>query len=124
LKIADLPAGKYTVSIDGEAAATVTASELGQGWNLAYKAGPITRQSGELLAMVSKKNSLYYERWRNVQLFNDPEWAAKNSDIESRRKAELARLDAEITSLETKINSTRQPKQRHFMVAPEAGAAE
>jgi hypothetical protein len=69
--------------------------------------------------MVAKKNSLYFERWRNVQLFNDPDWAAKNSDIESRRKAELVRLDAEISSLEVKINAARQPKQRHFIVAPE-----
>jgi lysophospholipase L1-like esterase len=119
LKIEGLSAGRYTVTIDGEVAATVTASELGGGWNLAYKAGPITRQSNELLAMVAKKNSLYFERWRNVQLFNDPDWAAKNSDIESRRKAELVRLDAEISSLEVKINAARQPKQRHFIVAPE-----
>jgi len=120
LKIQGLSAGRYTVTIEGEIAATVTASDLGQGWNLAYKAGPITRQSNELLAMVAKKNNLYFERWRNVQLFNCPDWAAKNSDFESRRKAELDRLDEEIGSLETKINAARQPKQRHFVVAPEA----
>jgi hypothetical protein len=122
LKIEGLSAGKYTVTIDGEVAATVTAGELGQGWNLAYKAGPITRQSNDLLELVAKKNGVYFERWRSVQLFYYPDWAAKDSDFELRRKAELARRDAEIEALEAKINADRQPKQRHFVVAPEAGS--
>jgi phospholipase/lecithinase/hemolysin len=124
LKIEGLAAGKYTVTIDGEVAATVSASELGQGWNLAYKAGPITRQSDDVLEMVAKKNGLYFERWRNVQLFLIPDWAAKGSDIEPCRKAEMARLDSEISSLEAKINAKRQPKLRHFVVAPEVAASD
>jgi len=124
LMIGGLPEGNYSVSIDGEAAATVSAGDLAQGWNLAYMAGPITRQSRELLSLVEKKNNLYFKRWRDVQLFNAPDWAVESSDFESRRKAEMARLDREISALEAKIDAQRLPQQRHFVVTPEAKDAE
>jgi lysophospholipase L1-like esterase len=124
LTIAGLPEGNYSVSIDGEVAATVSAGDLAQGWNLAYAAGPITRQARELLSLVEKKNNLYFKRWRDVQLFYAPDWAVEKADLESRRNAETARLDEEISALEARIDAQRQPKQRHFAVTPEAKGAD
>jgi lysophospholipase L1-like esterase len=118
LTVAGLPEGNYGVSIDGEIAATVSASDLAQGWNLAYAGGPITRQARELLSLVEKKNDLYNKRWRDVQLFDAPDWAVEKSNFESRRSAEMARLDAEISSLEAKIDAQRLPQTRHFTVTP------
>jgi hypothetical protein len=124
LTVTGLPEGNYSVSIDGEVAATVSASDLAQGWNLAYAAGPITRQSRELLSLVEKKNDLYYKRWQDVQLFDAPDWAVDKSDFESRRNAEMARLDGEISSLEAKIDANRLPQTRHFILTLDAKDAD
>jgi lysophospholipase L1-like esterase len=124
LRIAGLPKSGYTISIDGEVAATVSADDLAQGWNLANSGGPITKQSRDLLAMVVRKNDLYFNRWRSVQLFSAPDWVAKGSDLEARRTAELARLDREIDGLEAKIAALRKPRQRHFQIAPAPKDAE
>ena len=118
LKVSGLPEGSYSVSIDGEAAATVTAKDLDQGWNLAYSAGPITKQSQDLLSLVFKKNNLYYERWRNVHLFKVPDWIRTVPDIEARRDAETARLDNEIAAVEGKNDAMRIPKTHHFAISP------
>ena len=52
LRITGLPAGNYTVTIDGEAAGNVSAGDLAKGWNLANAPGPITKQSREVLRLV------------------------------------------------------------------------
>ncbi len=120
LKVVGLQPGKYTVSIDGAVAATVGADDLAKGWNLASAPGPITEQAQRLLKLVFKKNDAYYNRWRMVQLYSAPTWVAEGSDLESRRTAELARLDGEIQALEVKINAERKPQLRHFAIAPAA----
>lgn len=113
LKITGLPTGSYELRIDGELAATFSSKQLAQGCNLAVTAGPITRQAQEVLSLVFKKNNLFFDRWRNVQLFNFPKWA-QTADNETHRAAELARLDQQIADLETEIDTLRQPKRHHF----------
>lgn len=118
LKITGLPAGQYTVRIDGETVATVAAGELADGWNLARSAGPVTEQAQNVLNLVIKKNDAYFKRWRSVQLYTAPEWAVPAAELEKNRQTELARLDREIADLETAIETARQPKPRHFLIAP------
>jgi hypothetical protein len=105
------------LKIDGEQAARLDAEELGKGCNLTIRAGPITAQARKVLALVFKKNDLFFTRWRNVQLFNFPEWA-RTADAESSRKAELARLDKEIAECEAQVNEARKPKSHHFELKP------
>lgn len=118
LTVTGLPAGKYNVTIDGEAAASVLADDLAAGWNLAYKGGPITRQADEVLALVAKKNNAYFTRWRDVQLYWMPKWAEDAAEFEQHRTAELQRLDSEIAQLEAEIDAARQPKVHHFVIKP------
>jgi hypothetical protein len=118
LKITGLPAGQYTIQIDGETVATVTAGELADGWNLARSAGPVTEQAQNTLSLIIKKNDEYFKRWRNVQLFTAPDWAVPAAELEKNRQTELARLDQQIADLESAIDIARQPKLRHFRVAP------
>jgi lysophospholipase L1-like esterase len=120
LTVTGLPAGKYDLTIDGEATATVSADELTEGWNLAYKGGPITRQAGQVLNLVAKKNDAYFQRWRDVQLYWIPKWAEDPAAFEQHRTAELQRLDREIAALEAKIDEARQPKVHHFAIEPSA----
>lgn len=113
LKITGLPAGSYELRIDGELAATLSGAQLAKGCNLAVTAGPITRQAQEVLSLVFKKNNLFFDRWRNVQLFTFPKWA-QTAENETHRAAELVRLDQQIADLETEIDTLRQPKRHHF----------
>lgn len=113
LLITGLPAGDYEVLIDDDSAARTTADELGKGLNLATKAGSVTAQAQEVLRLVFEKNNVFFNRWRNVQLFEFPAWA-KGPESDAKRDAELKRLDDQIVELEKQIDAARQPKLRHF----------
>ena len=113
LQVTGLPAGSYELSIDGEPAGKASSEELAKGWNLATSAGPITKQAQEVLTQVFNKNNLYFQRWRNIQLYEFPGWA-QSPEVESKRAAELARLDAQIAQIEAQIDAVRQPKSHHF----------
>ena len=63
--------------------------------------------------MVFKKNNLFFQRWRSVQLYEFPAWA-QSPDLDAKRAAELARLDEQIAGLEAQIDAIRTPKSRHF----------
>ena len=117
LKVTGLKEGAYTVTIDGEVAGTVSATELRKGWNLSNAGGPVTQQARDLLGHIFEKNNLYFARWRNVQLYTFPAWAT-GPELETRRDAELKRLDDQIAKHEAEIEALRKPKSHHFEVKP------
>lgn len=117
LRVIGLPQGNYTVTIDGEPAGNVASEALAKGWNFSNAPGPITKQAAELLELIFKKNDLFFQRWRSVQLYSLPNWA-QAADIETQRSAELKRLDAQIAEYETRINAVRKPKDHHFEIKP------
>ena len=97
----------------------MSAEDLGKRWNASVANGPITQQAREVLGLVFKKNNLYFERWRNVQLYAFPGWA-QSPETETKREAELARLDKNIADVEIQIDSARKPKSHHFEIKPVA----
>ncbi|MFA5206432.1 MAG: hypothetical protein WC708_18700 [Lentisphaeria bacterium] len=104
LKIAGLRAARYEVVIDGEVVATVAADDLAKGWNLASVVTPDTRQADDVLGWVYNKNN-FYSHWRDIRMNGGtPE--------------QLAEPEREIAINETRINTARQPKMRHFEVRP------
>lgn len=117
LRIAGLPAGNYELSIDGEPVGKTTSEQLTQGWNLANQPSPITKQAQRVLDLVFRKNNLYFNRWRNVQLYVFPEWA-RSPETESLQAAELAKLDQQIADVEAEIESARKPVAHHFEIKP------
>ena len=117
LRVSGLPDGTYAVTIDGEAAGKVGADVLRTGWNLANAGGPITKQSREVLQLVFRKNELYFNRWRNVQLYSFPNWA-KGADLDASRAAELKRLDGEIAEAEVRLDALRKPVIHRFEIKP------
>ncbi len=119
LKLNGLASGMYELSIDGEAVGKATSEELAKGWNLANQAGPISEQARRVLSLVFQKNNLYFNRWRNVQLYSFPEWA-RSPEAETRREAELAKLDKQIADAEAQIESARKPQSHHFELKPAA----
>jgi hypothetical protein len=107
------------LSIDAEPVGKVTSEELAKGWNLANQAGPITKQAQRVLSLVFQKNNLYFSRWRNVQLYAFPEWA-QSKETETKRDAELARLDQQIADAEAEIEAARKPLTHHFELKPQS----
>jgi len=119
LQVNGLPAGSYEVAIDGKTVAKLSSEELAKGWNLTTTAGPITEQARQLLNLVIKKNDLFFNRWRNVQLYALPAWA-QCPESEAGRSAEMARLDRQIAEQEARIDEVRRPKPHQFTVKPAA----
>jgi lysophospholipase L1-like esterase len=117
LQIKGLPSGNYQLSIDSEPIGKISSEQLAKGWNLATQAGPITKQAQHVLALVFQKNNLYFNRWRNVQLFSFPDWA-RSPEADSRRTAELSRLDQQIADSEAEIDSARKPLPHRFELKP------
>ena len=118
LQISGLGDASYELSIDGEVVGKVAAADLARGLNLATKAGPITKQAQSVLTMVFQKNDIFFNRWRNVQIYNFPDWS-QGPEVEARRKGELDRLDKQIAELEVKINAARKPVSHHFELKAE-----
>ena len=119
LRVTGLAAGNYDVTIDGESAGKIAAEELAKGWNLANAPGPITKQAREVLKIVFDKNNVFFRRWREVQLFGFPKWA-QGPEAETKRTAEIARLDQQIIEMEAQIRTACQPKSHHFELKPAA----
>jgi len=105
LTVTGLKADSYDLSIDGLKAATLTRESLEKGFNLAAVSTPNALQSMQVLDLVFKKNNVYFERWRKVQLASGP-------------AERLAELDKQIADLEAQIEVARKPKSHHFELKP------
>jgi hypothetical protein len=68
LKVAGLPAGTYSLKIDGERVAGFTADELAAGMNLALLSTPMTRQAADVHALTLRHNDVHFSRWRTLQV--------------------------------------------------------
>jgi len=97
--------GEYDVVINGKSVVTITSKEGKACANLAKAATPASAQADKLLTLVFKKNDVYLNRWRNVQL--------KGGDA-----AILAGLDKQIADFEKQINELRKPLSHHFEIKP------
>ncbi len=113
LRVTGLKDGLYEMTIDGEVVGRTSGEDLAKGHNFATTSGPITKQAQKVLALIVRKNDLFFARWRNVQLFGFPEWA-KSPAAESLRAAELARIDQQILEHEVQINDLRKPQSHRF----------
>ena len=105
LRIKGLKEASYDVSIDGAKVATLSKEDLEKGFNLATVATPNSQQALQVLDLVFKKNDVYFNRWRNVQLNNG-------------KPEQLAALDKQIADFEAQINAARIPKAHHFEIKP------
>lgn len=108
LKITGLTAPKYEVRCDKVAVGTWTKEELAAGLNLSRAPGPVQEQVGKLFQKIAQKNEIFYNKWRNVQLYSVPAWL-QVADIEAARAKEIARLDVQLVDAEKELYTLRQP---------------
>jgi lysophospholipase L1-like esterase len=118
LTVKGLPAGNYTVSIDGKVVARHSAKELAEGVNLGNATeGPIVDQGNKVLAAIADKNRIVHGRFRGILLGGDQYW---NTAVgQKRRPEELARRMEEATAAQADIYKLARPVPHKFMIKPE-----
>jgi lysophospholipase L1-like esterase len=107
LKITGLPAGRFTLKIDGEETATLTAAEWMRG--VRFESGPMFAGAEKLRAEIVVRNQLFYRRWRP---YNDHSrhWGFIGGDFKL--------YDQDIAAQEKRIAAARSPVPRTFEIAP------
>ncbi len=68
LKIAKLPAGQYTLKIDGLAIGSFSAAQLAAGLNLAELPTPMAEQAAAVHSLTLQRANIHNTRWRQVQV--------------------------------------------------------
>lgn len=112
LKVTSLPAGAYTLSIDGVPAGDFTAGALADGVNLADYATPMMQQAADVHALTLKHNNIHFARWRTVQVPLDGS-GFDNAPAESA-------LDALEEQVIVAQRVAAQPKPHRFELVPKA----
>jgi lysophospholipase L1-like esterase len=115
LKVTGLASGKYAVLVDGVEVAQYTADELAEGVNLGTATkGPIWEQGKKVRDAINAKNQLVHRRFREVVMFNAPDWLA---DVAAERKgAELQKRLEKIAAAQASVYELVQPVKRQFAI--------
>lgn len=115
LTVKNLEVGQYVVKIDGVEVGQCSHEELAKGLNVGnLTKGPIFDQGQQVLNAINAKNGVVHQRFRNVLMFQPPDWLA---DVASERKtAELIKRKAVIEAAQQKVNEMVQPKPHQFLV--------
>jgi lysophospholipase L1-like esterase len=115
LKVLNLAAGDYAVSIDGVEVAKYTAKQLAEGVNLGLlTAGPIWEQGNKVFQAINEKNRIVHGRFRGIILNGDPYWSTPQG--QKRRPEELARRMEEVNEAQAKVYELAKPKPRKFEI--------
>jgi lysophospholipase L1-like esterase len=113
LRIKGLPAGHYTLRIDGMRAGTFGADSLASGINLAELPTPMAKQAAEVHALTLEHNVLHWWAWRRIQVAFAP---TPSPELTEAVRA-LGALEA---SMIRRKREVAQPKPRRFVLKPEA----
>jgi hypothetical protein len=104
LRVPGLPEGDYHVSIDGKPAATVSAKQLAEGWNIsAVFEGVLADRATHIDALIANLEGKLNTDWR----------AASKANEEDR----LAAAQKAIDQAEEEIQKAVQPVALHFEIA-------
>ncbi len=111
VRVANLPAREYALTIDGEPVGTFTADQFAAGVNLAALATPMTRQAAEVHKLTLRHNAIHSARWRTAEVGNpDVDPAVVARAIEA-----FDTLEAAVVA---KQRALARPKARTFEVKP------
>ena len=106
--------GDYSVRIDGTEVASFSAADLAHGVNLGnVTVGPLYEQGAKVLRAIDAKNRLVHDRFRNVTMFNVPNWIPDGAKL---KEAERAKRMALIEKAQAEVYALAQPKPHKFEV--------
>jgi len=109
LAISNLPEGRYDLKIDGQAVATGTATEWSTG--VAIDRGPQFDQVEALRAVIGRKNTLFFHRWRpqnETYLLGFRKYEQGNNAVE------IAQFDPLVVEQEAIIARLRVPAPHRY----------
>ena len=105
LTVPGLPAGKYSVQMDGKPVATLSSKELAQGWNMSdLQEGPIAERAAKICTLIDELQNPLNNAWR----------AASKEKNQDKLKAAQKAMDEN----EGKLQAAVQPMPIHFVIAP------
>lgn len=111
LRVIGLNAGKYSLTIDGEAVGTFSDAELAHGLNLAVLETPMSRQAMEVRDLTVKHIDIHQARWRTIQV---PD---QNLDLEHLDES-LKALDALEADVVARQHAAAQPRPHVYQLSP------
>ena len=110
LTVSGLPAGKYSVTMEGKPVATLSNKELAKGWNMSTLAeGPLADRATNILNLIN-----------NLQTTLNVNWRAASKE---KNQEKLAEAQKAIDEAEGKLQAAVQPAPIHFEIAPAVAAA-
>ncbi|MGB8355355.1 MAG: GDSL-type esterase/lipase family protein [Chthoniobacteraceae bacterium] len=109
LTITGLPAGKYSVSMDGKSVATLTEDELAKGWNMgALTEGAPAARATKIMSLIDQLQNPLNIAWRAASKAHD--------------EAKLAEAEKAIEDCEAQVQTAVQPTAIKFEIAPAVAA--
>lgn len=108
LRIAGLPAGKYSVQVDGSEAAEFTAAELDAGIPISSFSARANELSRALAALVRQRSDIYFSRWRQIEV----PLAAEYRSV----PAALSSLDAVIDEMTRRARALGRPHEYSLVI--------
>ena len=111
LRVRDLAAGTYVLTIDGRLAATATADQWAAGVEL--RRGPEFDQAEKLRQAIILKNRLYFRRWRPQ---NDTYLFGFRKYEQGRNAREIAQFDPLVARQEVIIANLRVPVGHRYEI--------
>jgi lysophospholipase L1-like esterase len=112
LQVRGLPAGNYTLKIDGESAGSFTGDQLAAGINLATLPTPMVRQAALVHALTLRHNNIHFTRWRQIQV-------PMEKDSAPHLLGALQALDELELDVLKQQRAAAQPRPRHYELSPE-----
>ena len=118
LAVKGLPAGSFSVSIDGKEVGKFSDKELAAGVNLGnLTSGPLYDQSVAVLNAINDKNQIVHGRFRGIMLGGDKYW--NTAAGRKRRPEEMARRLEEATAAQAEIYKLAKPTAHKFEIKPQ-----
>jgi lysophospholipase L1-like esterase len=115
-RVQGLPAGRYSIQIDGRRVTQGTAAEWAKGITLTH--GPEFDQAEQLRATIIAKNREYFHRWRpqnETYLFGFRRYE------QGQNAREVPQFEPIVAQLEEKIAKLRQPVAHTYELLPLEG---
>ena len=104
LTVSGLPAGQYSVTMNGTPVATLSAKELAKGWNMgAIADGPLGERAKKITALIGELQSGLNSAWRAAS--------------KEKNAAKLAEAQKAIDACEVKLQAAVQPEAIRFEIA-------
>lgn len=115
LQVAGLSAPNYTLKVDGQPVATLSAQELEQGIDLAaLPLLPACQQAQQLLDLAYRHINIHFQRWRVVQVPH----ANQRMEVSPEIQQQMNTLDAQEADVVHQEGQAAQPRTHHMELVP------